>query len=126
MTVLNRADTASPAETLAATVAVLGASRNFKTAIKHLSEGGIDASDLRILAYTGWEQLPDQPVTRVALLKKAFEKCPRELAGDRLRPAGPVDVQLRALLQQQQLLGDDRRDGAVDRVLSWTKQRSRV
>src|SRR5262249_43639292 len=63
--------------------AVLAASHPFKTAMKHLSDGGLDASDLRILAYTGWEQLPDQPVTRVALLKKAFEQCPRDLAVER-------------------------------------------
>jgi hypothetical protein len=66
--------------------AVKGSSRSFRRAVERLEAGAPDAADIRILAQSDWEDLPEaewSPVRRFSTLQKAYERCPADLRLER-------------------------------------------
>lgn len=66
--------------------AVKGSRRGFGKAVQRLEAGELAAEDIRILAQSDWEDLPEAewpPLRRFSTLQKALERCPAELRVDR-------------------------------------------
>lgn len=73
--------------------AIQGRTRSFGVAVKRLEAGTAAAEDIRILAQSDWEDLPEAewtPSRRFSTLQKAFERCPPELRTERAMLAAHI------------------------------------
>jgi thiol-disulfide isomerase/thioredoxin len=66
--------------------AVKGPGRSFRKAIERLEAGAPAAEDIRILAQSDWDDLPEAdwpPLRRFSTIQNALERCPAELRPER-------------------------------------------